>query len=121
MPAAGGEMGHGGGHSGGDKDRPGGGHRTCNNKLWAQGLTAGLGPTWSYSPRGRPRWLPAQETPPGPASLLFLPARSRWRYTKPALSLPRGLQPRCTLPPTPRARCTAPRLPNPLNTATDLH
>lgn len=38
---------------------------TCNNKLRAQGLTAGLGPSWSYSPRGRPWWLGACKTPLG--------------------------------------------------------
>lgn len=38
---------------------------TCNNKLRAQGLTARLGPSWSYSPRGRPWWLGACKTPLG--------------------------------------------------------
>lgn len=56
----------GGKAQGRDRDRPvGGRHCTCNNKLWAQGLTAGPGPNWSYSPRGRPWWLGAWETPPG--------------------------------------------------------
>lgn len=36
---------------------------TCNNKLWAQGLTAGWRLSCSYSPQGSPWWLCARETP----------------------------------------------------------